>query len=149
MSGGLMRPGWRRPVDQGMPEWVDGCVSLDDEKSRSEIETWHRYWGTTGPISVDFFPGEPAPGIASEKRVERDREIIEHETGALDRQVIDNAVTYSMPEYAIYHVRDRKSWEFYRDRTTPGEPWSAERLDEVCRRFDGRRRPLSVGVGGT
>ena len=149
MSGGIMRPGWQRLVDQGMPECVGGCVSLDDPNSRREFANWHRYWGTTGPITLDFFLGEGGPGIASEKRIDGDREVIEYETGALTKQVIDNAVTYSMPEYVAHHVRDRKSWEFYRERATPGEPWSAEKLDNECRRFDERDRPLSVGVGGT
>ena len=149
MSGGLMRFGWERLVEQGMPDWVDGCVSLDDPRSRREFKTWHRYWGTTGPVTVDFFPGDPAAGVASTKRTEGDREIIEYETGALTRQVIDNDVTYSMPDYVIHHVKDRKTWTFYRDRATPGKPWSSELLDHECRRFDRRDRPLSLGIGGT
>ena len=144
-----MRRGWQRLVDQGMPEWVGGCVSLDDPQSRREFTNWHRYWGTTGPITADIFPGDPAEGIASETYIEEDREVIEYETGALTRQVIENAVTYSMPEYVTHHVRDRKSWEFYREKATPGKPWSVTRLDTECRKFDDRDRPLSVGLGGT
>lgn len=146
MSGGGMRITWQRLVDQGMPDWVDGCVSLNKPRV---VEKWHRYWGTTGPLTIDFFPGESAPGIKSETRIEGDREIIEYETGALTRQVIDNDITYSMPEYVVHHIRDRASWEYYRDRATPGKPWTAEQIDEACRPYDDRTRPLSISVGGT
>ena len=146
MAGGGMQRTWQRLVDQGMPDWVDGCTILGKPRV---VEKWHRYWGTTGPQMVDIFPGERAKGFSSQKRIEDDREIIESETGALTRQVIDNAVTYSMPEYVIHHVRDGKSWEFYRERMTPGDPWEKERLDAACRRYDSRDRPLAVKVEGT
>ena len=146
MAGGCMRKTWQRLVDGGMPDWVDGGMALGGPRV---TEVWERYWGTVTPMGVGFFPGEPAKGIKSESRIEGDREIIECETGALTSQVIDNDVTYSMPEYIVFHVRDRKSWEFYRDRVTPGKPWTAERLDEACKPYDNRDRPLSVSVGGT
>ena len=147
MSHGAMRKTHERLVRTGMPDWVDGCHSLS---RRTSTETWHRYWGTTGPMGLGFFPAEPGgPGIRSEKRIEGDREIIEYETGALTSQVIDNDVTYSMPEFIRYHVTDRASWEFYRERTRAGTRWSAERIEEACRRLDGRDQPLCVSVGST
>ena len=126
-----MRKTHERLVQGGMPEWVDGCIELGKPR---KTETWYRYWGTTGPIGIDFFPGEPAKGIKTEKRIEGEWEIIESETGALTRQVIDNDVTYCMPEYLVFPVRDRKSWEFYRDRMTPGPRWSQEQIDAEVRR---------------
>ena len=147
MSHGAMRKTHERLVETGMPDWVDGCMSLSH---RGSSETWQKYWGTTGPVYLDFHPSDKGgPGIASETRVEGDREVIEYETGALTRQVIDNDVTYAMPEYVRYHIRDRASWEFYRDRTAGGPMWSADRIEEACRRFDGRDKPLCVSVGST
>lgn len=147
MSHGAMRKTHRRLVETGMPDWVDGCHSLS---KRDSTEKWHRYWGTTGPAHLSFFPADKGgPGIKSETRIEGDREIIEYETGALTRQVIENDVTYSMPEFVRYHVTDRKSWEFYRDRTAYGPRWSAERIEKVCAQYDNRDKPLCVGVGST
>ena len=147
MSHGAMRKTHERLVETGMPDWIDGCASLSN---RGSSETWQRYWGTTGPIYLDFYPSDKGgPGIASETRVEGDREVIEYETGALTRQVIDNDVTYAMPEYVQYHVRDRASWEFYRDRVARGPKWSDERIEAACQRFDDRDRPLCVSVGST
>ena len=147
MSGGAMRKTWERLVETGMPDWVDGCISLGQPR---QTETWERYWGTTSPLGVGVSPTDHhGKGIKHETRIEGEWEIIEAETGALTRQVLDNDVTYSMPEFIRYHVRDRKSWEFYCERTTPGERWSAERIDEACRRYDHRDRPASVGVAST
>jgi len=147
MSHGAMRKTHERLVEGGMPEWVDGCHSLE---RRASSETWQRYWGTTGPLYLHLTPAEPGgKGIKTEKRIEGEWEIIESETGALTRQVLDNDVTYSMPEFVRYHVRDRKSWEFYRDRTTPGPRWPLDKIDEACQQFDDRSKPLCVGVGST
>ncbi len=147
MSQGAMAKTHQRLVDTGMPTWVDGCHTLS---KRSSSETWERYWGTTGPIYVGVFPAESrGKGIASETRIEGDREVIEYETGALTRQVIYNDITYSMPEFVRRHVRDRESWEFYRERTTSGPRWPSERIDEACQGFDEHDRPLCVSVGST
>lgn len=147
VSQGAMKKTHQRLVEQGMPEWVDGCHSLN---ARTSTETWMRYWGTTGPLDLDFFPADPGgPGIRVERRIEGEWEIIESETGALTRQVVDNDITYSMPHFIVYDVRDRASWEFYRERTAPGPRWSTERIHEACRRFDRRTRPLCVSLGST
>ena len=145
MSGGCMAKTHQRLVDTGMPDWVDGCGRLGKPAT---LDSWQRYWGTTGPVRANFFPGESGKGIKTTKRIEDGMELIESETGSITRQVIDNDVTYSMPHYEVYDVRDRESWEFYRNRTTPGKPWSAERLEEECRKHDDRDKPLSVSVGG-
>ena len=147
MSNGCMRKTHERLVATGMPDWVDGSHSLTHGGTS---ETWRQYWGTTGPMYCGVHPADPGgPGIQSESRIEGDREIIEYETGALTSQVIDNDVTYSMPEFLRYHVTDRASWEFYRDRTAPGPRWSSERIEEACRPLDDRDKPLCVGAGAT
>jgi hypothetical protein len=146
MSQGAMRKTHERLVETGMPPWVDGCHSLAKLDS---VEEWFRYWGTTGPIEPDFFPAEPARGIERVKRIEGEFEIIESETGAITRQVVDNDVTYSMPHFMVYDVRDRPSWEFYRERATPGPVWPPGRIEDECRRFEGRSRPLAMSVGST
>jgi uroporphyrinogen decarboxylase len=147
MAGGCMRKTHERLVAGGMPADVGGNYDLGGV--RTDVEGWYRYWGTTGPISVDFTPAEPARGIASETRIEGEWEIVESESGAITHQVIDNDITYSMPDFRVYPVRDRSSWEFYRDRMTPGKIWSAGRLEAACRPYDDRTLPLSVGVGST
>jgi len=145
MSGGCMQKTWDRLVDQGMPDWVDGCGTIGE---KTIVDTWHRYWGTTGPIALDVLAGEPATGVSSETRIDGEWEIIEYDTGAVTRQVLDNDVTYSMPDFITPHIRDRKSWEFFRDRVSPGKPWSQDRLDAECARFDSRERPLAITVNG-
>ena len=146
VSAGCMRKTYDRLRETGMPD-IGACWDLGG--ATPDLEGWYRYWGTTGPLTLDFFPAEPPRGIASEKRIESGFEIIEHESGARTRQVLDNDITYSMPDFQAYHVRDRASWEFYRDHVTPGRPWDARRLDAACRRFDSRTRPLVVSIGST
>ena len=146
VAAGCMEKTYRRLLDTGMPD-VGGCWDLSG--TPRNLEGWYRYWGTTGPLELDFFPAEPAPGIASSRRTIDGFEIIEYETGARTRQVIDNAITYSMPDFQVYHVRDRASWEFYRDHMSPGAPWPPDRVETACRRLDLRTRPLVVPVGST
>ncbi len=147
LSGGVLRQLHRRLVAQGMPDWVDGSVSLSEGYT---LDTWHGYWGTTAPIYADFFPADAGgPGFKVETCVEDDWVTISSETGAVTRQPVDNDEIYFMPHYVSYDVRDRASWEFYRDRTTPGPAWSSERIDEAARKFDNRDRPLAVGAGST
>ncbi|MGA2976688.1 MAG: hypothetical protein ABSF77_15370 [Spirochaetia bacterium] len=69
---GCMRTTYNRLLATGMPD-VGGCWELDGEPIN--LEGWYRYWGTTGPLTPDFFPAEPAPGIKSEKRIEGEFEI--------------------------------------------------------------------------
>ncbi len=146
VSMGCMGNTYRRLLATGMPD-VGG--SSDLEGNSINPEGWRRFWGTTGPLELDFYPAERARGVRSEMRVEDGFEIVESETGAVTRQVIDNAITYSMPEFVRFDVRDRISWEFYRDRMTPGARWSTERIERECRRFDGRTQPLAIYVPST
>lgn len=146
MGGGCMAKTHQRLVETGMPEWVDGCFGLGEER---KVEGWCRYWGTIGPTSPDFSIAEPAQGIKSESHIEGDRQIIEYESGALTSQVIDNDITYAMPEFIIYPVRDRQSWEFCRERMTPGPMRPEEEIEADCRKFVDRTKPLAVGAGST
>ena len=89
VSCGCMQKTHDRLLATGMPD-VGGSWDLGGRTP--DLEGWYRYWGTTGAIYPDFFPAEPAPGVASERRIEGEFEIIEYETGARTRQVIDNDI---------------------------------------------------------
>lgn len=146
MSNGCMRPTRERLVEQGMPEWVGAeHVAYQSEP----LWSWQRYWGTTSPVFPGISTAIPGPGIRSEKRIEDGFEIIEYETGARTRQVIDNSDTYSMPDFQSFHVHDRKSWEFYRERTAPRGTKPIEEVEAAVDRFDPRGRPVAIRCGTT
>jgi len=144
MSWGAMQFTHDRLVETGMPAWVGGryvnweCL---------DVESWYRYWGTTGPIGLDFGLAWGAQGIGSTTRVVDGYEIIEGEDGSITRQVIDNDKIYIMPEYIRYSIRDRASWEFFKERITPHQFMSREEMEANCRRFDIRTMPLCIGAG--
>ncbi len=146
MSAGCMRPVHERLVSQGMPAHVGG---LYEKKKRRDPESWYRYWGTTGPIQLGFWRTCGERGFETKTRVEDGHEIIESESGAITRQVIDNDVTYSMPEFIRYPVRDRESWEFYKERMTPTRTLPDDEVEEKCRKLDERTRPLAIEAGST
>ena len=56
--------------------------------------------------------------------------------------MVDNDITYSMPEFVRYPVRDRQSWEFFKRRTTPPQTMPRQELDARARPYDGRTQPL-------
>jgi uroporphyrinogen decarboxylase len=97
---------------------------------------------------VDFSPATDRQGFRTTRRVEDAHEVIESENGAITRQALDNDITYSMPEFIRYPVRDRESWEFYKQRMTPRRRMPADEIEAHCRRFDRRDRPLGIGAGG-
>ncbi|MFW6158583.1 MAG: hypothetical protein ACOC8E_04415, partial [Planctomycetota bacterium] len=146
MSQGCMLKTHLRLVRTGMPPHVGGQWRLS--RGRTNIESWFRYWGTTGPIRVDFSLARGRKGFRTVTRTDGDYEIIESESGALTRQIIDNDITYMMPEFIEYPVRDRESWAFYRERMTPTDRVPDDELDERVRRYEGHDRPLHLGVGG-
>lgn len=156
MSGGCMEPTRLRLVDQGMPDWV-GAQSPDPGdylpgwwgNRNQRTKSWFQYWGTTGPIGTDFSAARPGKGIREERRVEGQHEIIEYETGACTRQVLNNDETYSMPEFTRNHVRDRASWERYVELTRSPGLRPRDEIEADCRRFDDRDMPLLVSAGGT
>lgn len=110
---------------------------------------WEQYWGVEMPMRLELSIAEPAPGIKSVTRVENGYEIIEYETGAVTRQVIDNDYIYTMPEFKSYHVRDRESWEKYKGLATPGPIWSMDKIHDAIKPYKRRDRPLSIPVGTT
>lgn len=146
MSQGCLRTTHERLVATGMPASAGGCVT---NWQNPDVESWFRYWGTTGPIYPDFSLASGGEGIRSTRREENGYVIIEGEDGSVVRELVDNADTYSMPEYRTYPVRDRKSWEFYKARTTPREFMSPADVERNCKRFDKRDRPLVINAGGT
>jgi hypothetical protein len=133
----------------GMPH-KGGMLKLHREglpETVTDIDSWCRYWGEctfdrVGSVGVD------APGIRSESSVEGEFDVIRYETGAITRQVIDNDLTYSMPDFQEFHVRDRASWETYKELTTPRRK-DPGKLDVWREKFKDRSRPLAVSCGGT
>ena len=145
MAGGALKWTHQNLVRTGMPAHVGG--SYDDWQCR-DVESWYRYWGTTGPLHVDFTLEQDCPGWRTTTRVENGYEIIESETGAITRQVVDNANIYIMPEYVRYDVRDRASWEFVKDRLTPRRTLNPDELARQAKRFEQHDRPLFIHVRG-
>jgi hypothetical protein len=146
MSRGCMKPTHDQLVASGMPAWVGGCY---EGGVFHDVESWYRYWGTTGCILPDFTIGRGAEGFRRTVRIEGEFEVIESENGAITRQVLNNDITYSMPEFVRYPVRDRASWEFYRERTTPRQVMAADELERRCRVLDKRTMPLCLSCGST
>jgi len=146
MSGGCMRRTHDRLVATGMPAHVGGASELGS--GVRDVESWRRYWGTTGPIFPGFELAWGERGFQTVKRIEDGFEIIECESGALTRQVIDNDITYSMPEFIRFPVRDRASWEFYKERMASREFMSRGEMEERCRALDARDMPLCIDAGG-
>ena len=131
--GYVHKGGLQKLHREGLPEKVDS------------FEAWLVYWGQCGFDAVDSL-GCDAPGIASEAWVEGEFEYVRRETGALTKQVLNNATTYSMPEFIEFDVRDRASWETFRDLSTPGKKCDIETQAET---LDGRSRPARVAAGST
>lgn len=145
MSLGCMRHTHDRLIATGMPKTIGGCM---DNWSLRDAESWQRYWGTTTCTGIDFEIASGAKWFKVDVLIEDGYEIIESESGEITRQVIDNANTYTMPEFVRYAVRDRASWEFYRERTEPTKSMSREDIEKNAKRFDKRDKPLAIGAGG-
>lgn len=146
MSWGCMKNTHDQLIATGMPRHVGGCY---DNWVCHDLKGWQRYWGTTSPIGLDFSLASDAQGFQTTTRTEGDFEIIESESGAITRQVIDNANTYSMPEFVRYPVRDRASWEFYKERTTPKAFMTRDEMNARAKKFDRRTKPLGIVAGST
>ena len=146
MSWGCLKNTHDHLIATGMPRHVGGCY---DNWACRDVESWFRYWGTTGPIKIDFSLASGAQGFRTTTRREGEFEIIESENGAITRQVIDNANTYIMPEFVRYPVRDRVSWEFYKERTRPKVFMTRDEMHERAKKIDNRTKPLEIGAAGT
>jgi uroporphyrinogen decarboxylase len=146
MAGGCMAKTHDRLVATGMPGYVGGRYAIGGPR---DVEGWYRYGGTTGPIEPDFSLAKDREGFKTARRVEGEYEIIESESGAVTRQVIDNDITYSMPQFIRYPVRDRESWELWKRRMTPRGRMGADEMEQRCRALDERDRPLCVRASGS
>jgi len=131
-------------VEQGMPAHVGG---ISEGWQLKDSQSWQQYWGTTTCDHPDFGLAWGAPGFKQTTRIEGDHEIVESENGAITRQVLNNDITYSMPEYIQFPVRDRASWEFYKERMTPTQFMTREDMLERSKKFDSWQRPLAIGTG--
>jgi hypothetical protein len=118
---------------EGLPESVD------------DIPSWLRYWGQCSFEDVGSLARD-VPGIKRETWTEGEFEYVRSETGALTRQVVNNETTYSMPEFIEFDVRDRASWERFRELSTPRAKADVE---EQAARLDGRTRPARVHAYST
>lgn len=145
MSWGVMRFTHDRLVATGMPATVGGCV---EHWQWRDVEGWMKYWGTTGPAYPDFGLAWGETGFKTTTRIEGEFEIVESESGELTRQVIRNDSTYSMPEYIRYPVRDRASWEFFKERMTPRQFMPLSEVRERAAKFQRPDKPLSIGLYG-
>ncbi|HAL44335.1 MAG: hypothetical protein A2Y12_16055 [Planctomycetes bacterium GWF2_42_9] len=146
--GGAWGEIYQRLLDTGMPSYVKGW-DAQNLWSQSAAKSWSDFWGTVTPLTLDFFPAEPAQGEKFEKKIEGRFEIITYETGAITKQLIGNDDIYSMPEFIKYNVRDWDSWNLYKKLHTPGKLWAADKTEEYCRKYDNRTLPLFMQLEST
>jgi hypothetical protein len=146
-SGGAQKIAHAKLVREGMPARVGGIWNGTDIEG---LDSWQAYWGVTSPLRNTLFPADHAgKPIAYTMHMEDGYEVLEYETGALTRQVVNNEDEYSMPDFVRAHVRDRASWEIYREKRRPGPLWDMKRIREACRPLMHRTRPLSIACGST
>lgn len=146
--GGAWGDVYRRLIETGMPEAVAGWTEQNAFLPEASLP-WSQYWGTLSPISVPFLACDRPGRVRFTKTIRDGYELIEYETGALTRQILDNDDAYSMPSFERHHVRDRESWERYKQCMASSPPWTPERIDEACRPFVRRDRPLCINLGST
>ncbi len=146
--GGAWGDIYRRLVQTGMPQTVVGWTEQNALVPEASLP-WSQYWGTLSPITVAFWACDRPGQVPYKKTVRDGYEVIEYETGALTRQVINNDDTYSMPAFERYHVRDRESWKRYTQCMAPSAAWRRERVAEACQPFLERDRPLCINLGST
>ncbi|MEN6383774.1 MAG: uroporphyrinogen decarboxylase family protein [Phycisphaerales bacterium] len=146
--GGAWGEIYQRLIDTGMPKTVKGWEAQTAWAPQA-AKSWSEFWGTVTPLTLDFFPAEPAKGARFERKVDGQFEIITYETGAITRQLIGNDDIYSMPEFIKYHVRDWDSWKLYKKLHTPGNLWPREKIQEHCKKYENRTYPLFVSLEST
>lgn len=149
MSGGAMEKTHQRLLDTGMPDHVGGRGALGRGPEESRVDSWCEFWGTELVGGIDFAISGGEKGFKWTDRYEGNYKIAECENGQIIRELIDNDITYSMPEHIAYPVRDRESWEFFKERATRIRTMSDEDMEANCRRFDDRDWPLALSAGGT
>lgn len=145
-SGGVMRQGYDNLLKTGMPDI--GGVWEEDGNCINQ-QGWRDFWGVCGPVDVNEFPGDAPEPLKWETRIVGDFEIVTCETGACQKQVKKNSITYSMPEFVSYHVQDRESWEYYKSRRTASNPYSKEKLESMVKKYEASEKPLRVSLCST
>lgn len=146
VSAGVMRQTYDRLMATGMPD-IGGVWEADGRPYN--LEGWREYWGVTGSCDIEELAAEPAASLKYETEIKDGYEYVRCETGALTRQIIDNSISYSMPDFIRFHVRDRSSWEFFRQRRTPGKPWDKLKLRELAAKYQKTDRPLRISINST
>ncbi len=151
-SGAAFGGAWGQVYDNliktGMPDFVKPWT-FETQWDLDAAKPWSDFWGTLTPLTLNFFPADPPPGIKFNKRIDGQYEYLEYETGAVTKQMRDNDDKYYMPEFIQYHVRDRQSWELYKELNTPGNLWPAEKIDQACEPYLDRDRPLFLNLMST
>jgi hypothetical protein len=151
-SGVCFGGAWGQIYDQliatGMPKHVKGWT-FDNQWDFEAAKSWSKFWGTLTPLVFDFFPAEMPGEIKFNRKIDGQYEILEYETGAITRQLNDNDNIYSMPEFIKYHVRDGQSWQAYKKLISPLQKWSAEKIEQHCKKFDNRSYPLFMSLKST
>ena len=133
--GYVHKGGLRKLHREGLPARVN------------DLESWCAYWGQCTFDYAEFI-GADAPGIQRETWTKGDFEFVRSETGALTRKPIGNDMLYCMPDFVEFDVRDRASWETYRQLTRPRRR-ATEKLEAMNEKFAQRTRPLAVHCEGT
>jgi uroporphyrinogen-III decarboxylase len=146
--GGAWGQVYQRLIETGMPPSVKPWTTQTQWRPDA-AKSWSDYWGTLTPLTVDFWPCEPPTGIKSKKTVEGDYEIVEYNTGAVTRQLINNDDAYSMPEFRTHHIRDRQSFNLYKKLSTPGPLWPEEKITHACKPYQNRDKPLFISLLST
>ena len=146
VSGGVMRVTYDRLLSTGMPD-IGGVWEMDGMPRN--LDGWRRYWGVDGPLEVTEFPERAGEGLKYKKYIENGFEFVECETGMKTKQILDNDISYSMPEFISFHVKDREGWEFYKEKTALGAPFDAEQIKQIAKKYEDSDRPVSIRIAST
>ncbi len=157
-SGMTLRERWRRTMffqsvdcipnfefgywQETLPAWHEQGLppEVDNEGSAYEyfgIENWH---GT--PVDVMGL----RPGFEW-KVIEEDDEyqVYQNTDGSIAR--INKKGHQSIPQHLSYRLKDRESWEEFKEKLQPDADRVPENWPELAERYNKRDYPLAVGIG--
>ncbi|MEM4245803.1 MAG: hypothetical protein QW390_00740, partial [Candidatus Bathyarchaeia archaeon] len=112
----------------------------------------YRLFGTTNlrglVVPVD---GGPIPRFPRLKLGETERfEEMQMETGAVARRIKAAYMGYAMPQFTRFPVKDKRTWELYRERLNPTDPrrylldWDKESCLRLFREYQGGATTLYI-----
>jgi len=141
LSRGISRPVYDRLISQGMPD-VGGVY--EEDGTLTNPEGWQKHFGVCCPIQISEPLGISPEPLKWETRTEGRFEYLTCETGAYVRQFINNNILYSMPEFIRFHVRDRESWERYKERCPHIKLRKESEINIIVDKYKNRTEPLSM-----